>query len=99
MRRFGIERQAQLIALIPILVIAALLESYFIYARFDDLDLGLLERSKLLTRQLASSSEYAVFSGDSTLLKQHVDSAMTFQDVRAIQILDASFNTLLRLVM
>lgn len=68
MRRFGIERQAQLIALIPILVIAALLESYFIYARFADFDHALLERSKLLARQLASSSEYAVFSGDAMLL-------------------------------
>lgn len=96
MRQFGIERQAQFIALIPILVIAALLESYFIYARFDDLDHALLERSQLLTRQLASSSEYAVFSGDATLLKQYVDSAMSFQDVRSIQILDASFNPLLK---
>lgn len=96
MRSFGIERQAQLIALIPILVIAALLESYFIYARFADFDHALLERSKLLARQLASSSEYAVFSGDAMLLQQYVDSAMTFQDVKAIQILDASFNPLLR---
>lgn len=96
MRRLGIERHAQLIALIPILVIAALLESYFIYARFDDLDHALLDRSKLLARQLASSSEYAVFSGDSALLKQQVDFAMSFQDVRAIQILDASFKPLLK---
>lgn len=96
MRLFGIERQAQLIALIPIMVIAALLESYFIYARFDDLDRALLERSQLLTRQLASSSEYAVFSGDAGLLKQHVDSALSFQDVSAISVLDAAFNPLLR---
>lgn len=96
MRRFGIERQAQLLAIIPIIVIAALLESYFIYARFDDLDHALLERSKLLARQLASSSEYAVFSGDPVLLKQYVDSAMIFQDVKAIQILDASFSPLFK---
>lgn len=96
MRRFGIERQAQLIAFIPILVIATLLESYFIYARFDDLDRAHLERSQLLTRQLASSSEYAVFSGDAVLLKQHVDLTMSFQDVQGIQILDPGFNPLLK---
>lgn len=96
MRPFGIERQTQLIALIPIMVIAALLESYFIYARFDDLDRALLERSQLLARQLASASEYAVFSGDSALLKQHVDSALSFQDVSAISVLDAAFNPILK---
>lgn len=96
MKHFGIERQAQLIALLPILVIAALLESYFIYARFDDLDRALLERSQLLARQLASSSEYAVFSGDSALLKQHVDSALSFPDVNAISVLDAAFNPLFK---
>lgn len=94
MKNFGIERQAQLIALIPILLIATLLESYFVYSRFEDLDHALLERSQLVARQLASSSEYSVFSGDSTLLKQHVDLTLSFQDVLSIQILDTASNTI-----
>lgn len=96
MRRTGIERQTQLVALLPILVIAVLLESYFIYSRFNDLDAQLLERSQLLTRQLASASEYAVFSGNSALLKRHVDSALASQDVQSITILDAAFHPLLK---
>lgn len=96
MNLLGIERQTKLIAILPILVIATLLESYFIYSRFEDLDHALLERSQLLIRQLASSSEYPVFTGDATLLKQQVDSAMSFQDVQSITILDASFNPILK---
>ncbi|HEY6093759.1 MAG TPA: ATP-binding protein [Gallionellaceae bacterium] len=97
MNLLGIERQTKLIAILPILLIATLLESYFIYSRFEDLDNALLERSQLLARQLASSSEYPVFTGDATLLKQQVDSAMSFQDVQAITILDASFKPVLKL--
>lgn len=96
MRISGIERQTQLLALLPILAIAALLVSYFIYTRFDDLDRALLERSKLLTRQLASASEYPVFSGNTALLKQYVGSALSSQDVQAVVILDAASDPILK---
>ncbi len=88
MKRFGIERQTLLASLIPILVMAALLESYFVFTRFADLERSLLERSQLLTRQLASASEYAMFSGNQVLLKQNADAALAFKDVRAIAVFD-----------
>lgn len=88
MKRYGIERQTLLVTLLPILVMAILLESYFIMTRFADLDRSLLERGKLLTQQLASSCEYPLFSGDKTLLKQNVDKALTFQDVKSIAVFD-----------
>lgn len=90
MRHRGIERQTLLVALIPILVMAVLMENHFIYARFSDLDGALLERSQLLARQLASSSEYAVFSGNTALLQQEVDATMAQQDVEGVTVLDAS---------
>jgi len=95
MKRYGIERQTLLITLIPVLVMAILLDGYFITTRFADLENSLIERSQLLARQLASSCEYPVFSGNSILLKQNVDAALSFQDVKAISILDAKSRVML----
>jgi diguanylate cyclase (GGDEF)-like protein/PAS domain S-box-containing protein len=88
MKRHGIERQTLLATIIPIVVMAILLESYFIFTRFADLDHSLFERSKLLARQLASSSEYAMFSGDADLLKANVGFALSFADVKLIDVFD-----------
>lgn len=90
MKPSGIEKQTLLAALIPILVMAVLLESYVIYSRFAELESELLERSHMLVRQLASTSEYAVFSNNTTLLKQYVDTTLTQQDVSRVIVLDGS---------
>lgn len=95
MKRYGIERQTLLVTLIPILVMAILLESYFIVTHFADLDRALLERSQLLSHQLASSSEYAVFSGNTILLQQNVDAARSYRDVKSIAIFDAQSKLIL----
>jgi diguanylate cyclase (GGDEF)-like protein/PAS domain S-box-containing protein len=95
MKRYGIERQTLLVTLLPILVMAILLESYFIFTRFADLERSLLERSQLMAQQLASACEYAVFSGNTTLLKQNVDAARSLQDVKAIAVLDAQSRVIL----
>jgi signal transduction histidine kinase len=89
MRQHGIERQTLSVAVIPILILALLLEGYFTYTRFADLDRALFERAKLIVRQLASSSEYPVFSGNQGLLQQQVDIAFSQQDVNSIAVRDA----------
>src|SRR5512143_410129 len=89
MKRHGIERQTLTVAVIPILVLALLLEGYFTYTRFVDMDRALYERAKLIVRQLASSSEYPVFSGNQGLLQQQVDIAFSQQDVNSVIVLDA----------
>lgn len=94
MKKYGIERQALAVALIPILILGLLLESYFIYTRISDLDRGMFDRAKLIVRQLASSSEYAVFSGNRSLLQQQVDLAFAQPDVNSVIVLDASGNYL-----
>lgn len=88
MKRFGLERKILFDTLIPILVMAILLESIFILTRFADMDRSLLERSQMLAHQLASSAEYAVFSGNAILLKQNVDAALSFRDVTSISVFD-----------
>jgi signal transduction histidine kinase len=89
MKKFGIERQTMTVALIPILILAVLLETSFIVARIADLDQALKDRASLIARQLASSSEYAAFSGNRVLLQQQAEVALAQQDVTAVFILDA----------
>ncbi|MGC2165550.1 MAG: ATP-binding protein [Gallionella sp.] len=88
MKTRGIQRQTLQVAVIPIVIMAALLEYYFIYARFADLDTALLERSKMIVHRLASSSEYAVFSGNKVLLQQNIDAALAQKDVARAMVLD-----------
>jgi signal transduction histidine kinase/ActR/RegA family two-component response regulator len=94
MKRLGIERQTLAVAIIPILVLTLLLEGYFTYTRFADQDRALYERAKLIVRQLASASEYPVFSGNHALLQQQVDIAFSQQDVKAVLVLGAEANYL-----
>jgi two-component system, sensor histidine kinase len=90
MKSYGIERQTLLVSLIPVLVMAVLMKSHDIYTRFGDMDKAMIERSKLLALQLASSCEYAVLSGNISLLKKEVDSAFIRQDVVGVAVLDES---------
>ncbi len=89
MNRSGIQQQTLLVALIPILVMTTLFAGYFISVRFADLDRALLERSQMMVRQLAFFSEYAVFSGNLTLLKQDADAVLADHDVDVVIVLDA----------
>ncbi len=82
------------VAVIPLLILALLLEGYFTYTRFADLDRALFERANLIVHQLASSSEYPVFSGNRGLLQQQVDTAFSQQDVHSIIVLDADLRYL-----
>jgi len=90
MKRFGLERQILLVALIPILVMAVLLVNYFIYSCFVDLDRALLERSQLMVSQLAFASEYDVFSGDIELLQKNTEAALAQQDMFGVVVLDVA---------
>ena len=88
MKRHGIEKQMLAVAVIPILILALMLEGYFTYARFADRDRALLGRARLIVRQLALSAEYPVFSGNQGLLQQQVDMAFKQKDVLSIAALD-----------
>ena len=94
MKPYGIQKHTMLVAVIPILVMAVLLESYLVSSRFADLEIALRERSQLLAHQLAASSEYAVFSNNTALLKQNVDAVLSQKDVSRVVVLDTSGNPL-----
>jgi len=84
MKRNGIKWQTMMVAVIPIVLMAAIMAGYGLFVRFGDLDRSLMERSKSLARQLAASSEYAVFSGNMSLLRQYVDAALAQRDVNRV---------------
>lgn len=90
MKSFGIENQILLVALIPIMLMAVLLDSYVIYSRFADLDGAFLERSHMLANQLASSSEYEVFSGNTSVLHQNANAVLSQKDTSRVVVLGVS---------
>lgn len=91
----GIRQQTLLVALIPMLLAILLFGSYSIYTRFSDADQALVERSRLVAHQLALASEYALFSGNSELLEQGINSRLSVEYVDAVYILDAESRLLI----
>lgn len=89
MKHYGIERLALAVALIPVLILAALVESAFLYYRIGEQDQALLDRAKLIARQLAASSEYAVFSANHIMLQKLAEGVSWQKDVLAVRLLDA----------
>lgn len=90
MKRSGISWRVTLITLVPSLIMVVCLEAYFLYSRFSDLDQGLLERAKLIARQLASSSEYGVFSNNQDFLQNIAHGVLQQPDVRGLLILNSA---------
>lgn len=86
----SIRQQTLLLALLPMLLAVILLDTYFLHARFNSMEAGMIERAELLAKQVGASSEYAVFSGNMEQLQQEVTSALKQKDVAAIAILDNS---------
>ncbi|MDD5385522.1 MAG: ATP-binding protein [Gallionella sp.] len=94
MTQFSIRQQVAWLTLIPLFIMAVSLESFFLHGRFSDLDQNLLERGRSIARQLASSSEYGVFSNNQVFL-QHIANGVLLQpDVRGVIVLNSSFETL-----
>lgn len=94
MKRFGIRQQVAWLTLIPLLILAISMESFFLHSRFSDMDQELLARGKLIARQLASSSEYGVYSSNRPFLKNIANGVLQQTDVRGLVILNASSETL-----
>jgi PAS domain S-box-containing protein len=86
--RSSIRQQTLLIALLPMLLAVILLDSYFLYTRFSSMEAGMIERAELLTKQVGSSSEYALFSGNTEQLQKDVLSALKQKDIAAVAIQD-----------
>lgn len=94
-KRHSIQQQVAQLTLIPLLILTVCLEFFLLQGRFSDLDSALLERGKLIARQLASSSEYGVFSNNQGFLESIGRGVLQEQDVRGLLILNADGEVLL----
>lgn len=95
MKQYTIRQYVAWLTLIPLLIMAASLETFFLHDRSSGLDHDLLERGKLIARQLASSSEYGVFSNNQTFLKNIAQGVLQQPDVRGVIILNAASENLI----
>ncbi len=95
MKRLGIINQILIISIFPALIIAAILSTYFIAYQFTDISESLNKNGELIAKQLAPSAEYAVFSGNTELIKSSIDTIIKNNPVLRIQILDKHRDSIL----
>jgi signal transduction histidine kinase len=63
-----------------------LLDGYFIYFGFNDLDNMFFERNQLIVQQLVASTEYGIFSDNRELLQQQVEAVLAKPEVKTVAI-------------
>jgi len=95
MKQLSIRQYVAWLTLVPLLFMAVSLESFFLQDRFTSLDADLAERGHLIARQLASGSEYGVFSDNMAFLQNIAQGVLQQPDVQGVLILDAASNVLI----
>ncbi len=78
------------LAVVPVLVVAALLGGYFLLERFDAFSRELDVRGEMMARQLAPAAEYGVIVGNRAALMALLTPLMAEPDVIFVVIRDAS---------
>ena len=64
MKHWGIKKRVLFLALLPTLVIALTLASYFSFNRIKYIEESLHQKGELLANHLAPALEYGVFTGN-----------------------------------
>jgi PAS domain S-box-containing protein len=95
MKQLSIRQYVAWLTLVPLLFMAVSLESFFLQDRFTSLDADLAERGHLIARQLASGSEYGVFSNNMAFLQNIAQGVLQEPDVQGVLILDAASDVLI----
>lgn len=96
MKFFDIRDRVLLAALLPVTLVAFLLSAVFLLGRVGDLDEAHSQRARSLARQVASASEYGMFSGNISNLQAIAAGALREPDVRSVVIQDALGGVLAR---
>lgn len=84
----NIRQRVLTVALLPVTLVAALLSAVFMLGRMGDLDEAHALRARSLIRQIASASEYGIFSANIESLHAVAAGALHEPDVRSVIILD-----------
>ena len=84
----SIHRRLIMIALIPALLLGTLLVTYFTLVRLDALNQEMQTTGQLIADRLAPATEYAVMTGNLTLLENLVGNALGTAQAQKIQVFD-----------
>ena len=96
MKLIGIRNRMLLAALLPVALVALVLAAVFLLSRFEDINTAHSQRTRSLARQLATASEYGVFSGNVIQLQTLARGALREPDVRSMTVVDAQGRFLAR---
>ncbi|MDP3699555.1 MAG: ATP-binding protein [Hylemonella sp.] len=96
MKFLDIRARMLLAALLPVTLVAVLLSSVFLAGRYADLNEAHQQRARSLARQLATASEYGLFSANTSSLQSIAAGALREPDVRSVVILNAQGQPLAR---
>ncbi|MDP4029430.1 MAG: ATP-binding protein [Gallionella sp.] len=88
MKQFSIRQYVAWLTLIPVFIIVASMELFFLRHYFSQMDQSMLDKGELLVHQLAASSEYGVFSNNMSFLQDIANSALQQSDIRGVAIFD-----------
>jgi uncharacterized membrane protein affecting hemolysin expression len=89
MKWSDIRTRVMVAALLPVLMVGILLSVAFLVGRSGDLNESYQQRARALARQLASSSEYGIFSANEAQLQSIGLGASKEPDVRSVDIFDS----------
>lgn len=90
----GIQFRLLLLGIAPTFLLVVSIAYYFIQYQFVDLENALKEKGKITTNQLAISSRYGVFSGNTEVLGKITNALLEEKDIAAVQIFNNSGDTL-----
>ena len=88
MKQLGISNQIILISIAPAIILAVALSTHFIIDQFSYISDSLDKNGSLIAKQLSPSAEYAVYSGNTEIIKSSIDTIIKNNPVLRIQVLD-----------
>ncbi len=86
MRNWGINKRVMFLALLPTLLIAISLASYFSFNRYAYIEQSLHIKGQLIADNLAPASEYGVFAGNLEILDNLISNTLQENDITNITI-------------
>jgi len=88
MKNWGINKRVMFLALLPTLIIAITLSSYFSFNRHSDIESSFYEKGVFIANTLAPAAEYGVFSNNIEILDHLVLNTLNDRDIVNITISD-----------
>ncbi len=89
MKNWNIQKRVLFLALLPALLIALGLSSYFSFTHIRYIERSLIEKGQIITNHLAPACEYGIFSGDKHFLNSLINSTFNENDIINVTITDA----------